>query len=205
MLLYRVIPWIPGARAGEPGHPLYVDAARQGAGRYDNPQHYRALYVAETAAGAVGERFGNDPIWTAPMLVVRIVEGAVSALATFEADPAPRVLDLDDASVLVELGLKPSEVAARNRARTQTLARSLWAARHGSLEGLRWWSYWHPQWHNQTLWAEPEADQAPWAGRLAIENLEELSLDHPALEQAAEIRGRPLAPSGIDLPGQGGE
>src|SRR5450756_1261968 len=65
--LFRVLPYLASARAGEPGHPLYVPPST-GAGRVDNPGRYGVLYVGDAAAGAVAEAFGWMPEWSALML-----------------------------------------------------------------------------------------------------------------------------------------
>jgi hypothetical protein len=85
--LYRVVPWLPDAEPGQPGHPLHVDASRQGGGRADNPRHYRALYLSETPQGAVGEVFGDLAVWSQEMFDVPGLTGSMRALATLRADP----------------------------------------------------------------------------------------------------------------------
>jgi len=77
MRLWRVT-WVdPGwgeLAAHEPFHPLYVPVDAQGAGRFDNPHLYAALYVAESPSGAVGETFGSSASWVA-VEVERTKEG----------------------------------------------------------------------------------------------------------------------------------
>lgn len=183
--LYRVIPWIADAGRGEPGHPLYVDTSRQGAGRADNPRHYQALYVSEAGPGAVGESFGDLSLWSEEMFVVPWLPGAVRSLVTFEADPSPAVLDLDDPSVLVARGIRPTEVVGRDRERTREIALSVWL--ENRWEGLRWWSWWRPSWRNQVLWA-PLNEPAPWP--LSVAAVEPLHLRHPAVLVAADVLRR---------------
>lgn len=183
--LYRVIPWLAAAEAGEPGHPLYVDVSRQGGGRADNPRHYQALYVSESAPGAVGEAFGDLAVWSEPMFAVPWLPGAVRALATFQADPPPTVLDLDDAAALLERGIKPTEVVGRDRERTREIALSAFFE-HRWL-GLRWWSWWRPTWRNQVLWGPPDA-VAPWT--LEVASVEPLDLHHSAVRVAADVLRR---------------
>lgn len=183
--LYRVVPWLPDAEPGQPGHPLHVDASRQGGGRADNPRHYRALYLSEVPQGAVGEVFGDLAVWSEEMFVVPWLPGAVRSLATLRADPPPEVLDLDDASVLVSLGVRPTEVVGRDRDRTQEIALSVWL--QGRWQGLRWWSWWRPVWRNQILWAPLDAPD-PWP--LEAISVEPLHLNHPAVRLAAEVLRR---------------
>ena len=183
--LFRVIPWLADAERGQPGHPLYVDVTRQGGGRADNPRHYQALYLSESAPGAVGEAFGDLATWSEAMFAVPWLPGAVRALATFQSDPPPAVLDLDDASVLVARGIKPTEVVGRDRARTQEIALS--AFLEDRWHGLRWWSWWRPVWRNQILWAPLDAAD-PWP--LAVVEAEPLHMRHPAVLVAAEVLRR---------------
>ncbi|MGH2750399.1 MAG: RES domain-containing protein [Actinomycetota bacterium] len=192
MLLYRVVPYAGDARPDEPGHPLFVDPARQGHGRADNPRHYAALYVSESAAGAVGEVFGDLIRWSSAMFEVPSF-GARRALATFDVDPAPRVLDLDDARVLLDLGLRPTAVVSRDRELTQEAALTVWL--RGEWEGLRWWSWWRPTWRNQTLWAPAAGARSWWwHERFAVTSIEPLTIDHPAVQVAADQLRRPLDP-----------
>lgn len=187
MLLYRVVPWVETAAPGEPGHPLYVDVTRQGGGRADNPRHCQALYLSESPQGAVGEAFGDLISWGAGMFAVPWLPGARRALATFEADPPPDVLDLGDARVLLDLNARPTDVVGRDRERTRELALSVWC-RH-RWDGLRWWSWWRPVWRNQILWAGLGAAD-PWP--LDVVHVEELHLGHEAIRVAAEFLRRRL-------------
>jgi hypothetical protein len=188
--LFRVIPWLPGAARGQPGHPLHVDPSRQGGGRADNPRHYQAFYVSETGPGAVGEVFGDLATWSQEMFIVPWLAGAVRALATFAADPPPAVLDLDDPAVLVERGIRPTEVVGRDRERTQEIALSAWL--ENRWQGLRWWSWWRPSWRNQILWAPLDATD-PWP--LEVVAVEPLHLQHAAVRVAAEVLRRRVEPS----------
>lgn len=179
------MPWLSEAERGQPGHPLYVDPSRQGGGRADNPRHYQALYLSESPQGAVGEVFGNLAVWSQEMFAVPWLTGASLALATLHADPPPEVLDLDDPSVLVTLGVKPTEVVGRDRERTQEIALSVWL--ENRWQGLRWWSWWRPAWRHQILWAPLDVAD-PWP--LTVAHVEPLHLQHPAVRLAAEMLRR---------------
>jgi hypothetical protein len=149
--LYRVLPYLRSARAGAPGHPMYVPTAT-GAARVDNPGQYDVLYLGDSAAGAMAEAFGWSPTWDATLFRgIPALPGSVRALATYELDDArAAVCDLDDARRLVELGLRPSDVVTRDRAVTQRWAGELFAARR--FAGVRWWSYYDPRWGSFGLW-----------------------------------------------------
>lgn len=178
--LYRVFPWLPEAKSGQPGHALFV--AGQGSGRIDNPDRYRVLYASDRPAGACAEVFDYKPIWNAGMLRgTPGLPGSVRALATIRSSDDTLLCDLDDAVRLVELGLRPSEVVTRDR----TVTRG-WALRifdEGRWGGIRWWSYYDPRWGSHGMWA---------FDALSVETVEALSLDHPALEEASAVLNRPI-------------
>lgn len=149
--LYRVLPYVPGARTGSPGHPMFVPSAL-GAGRVDNPGQYDVLYLGDTAAGAIAEAFGWASTWDASLFRgIPALPGSVRALATYDLDDARvSICDLDDAARLVELGLRPSQVVTRDRAVTQQWAARIYAQK--SLAGVRWWSYYDPRWGSYGVW-----------------------------------------------------
>ncbi|MGI8575192.1 MAG: hypothetical protein ACR2MA_07575 [Egibacteraceae bacterium] len=121
------------------------------------------------------------------MFAVPWLTGAGRALATFEVDPAPNVLDLDDPKALLALKAKPTDVLGRDRERTRELALTVWLTQRWA--GLRWWSWWRPGWRNQALWAELNATD-PWDLRLV--DVERLDTAHSAVRLAAEfLRRRP--------------
>lgn len=179
MLLYRVFPWLDRAGQGEPGHALHV-AERQGAGRVDNPDLYRVLYVSSAPAAAVAERFGTLTPWTPRMFLTPELPGSRKALATYELDDGVTVFDLDDTRALQELGLRPSQVVTRERAVTQRWAREIFSRRRAA--GVRWWSYYDPRWYAYALWERTG---------LRVRSVEPLDLDHPAVREAAEVLRRP--------------
>lgn len=180
--LFRVLPYLAGARRGHPFHPLFVPSST-GSGRVDNPDRYDVLYVGDSAAGAAAEAFGWLPTWDAGMLRGRpTIPGSVQALVEYEAaDAALSVCDLDDAERLVVLALRPSQVVTRDRAVTQA-----WAARifdGGGFAGVRWWSYYDPQWGSFGLWD---------VSGLRVREVSVLTLDHPAVVEAAGVLSRPV-------------
>lgn len=178
--LFRVLPHVAGARRGQPFHPLFVPAST-GSSRVDNPDRYRVLYVGDSAAGAVAEAFGWRPVWDQSMLRGRPgVPVSSQALVEYEADELS-VCDLDDAQRLVVLALRPSQVVTRDRAVTQA-----WAARvfdGGGFAGVRWWSYYDPQWGSLGIWD---------VSGLRVREVTVLTLDHPAVIEAAAVLNRPL-------------
>jgi hypothetical protein len=177
--LYRVLPWLAGARAGAAGHPLHR-ASRQGAGRVDNPEHYAVLYVSDAAAGAVAEAFGNHAVWTPMLLLGRPdLPGSVRALATFDVARI-ETLDLDDARRLVERELRPSAVVARDRAVTQSWALRVYREKRWA--GIRWWSHYDSRWGSFGFWD---------VSRLKLVDIVPLAPEHSALAEAASALSRP--------------
>ena len=171
MRLYRVFPHNPRAATEEPGGALFSPFG--GASRIDNPQLYRVLYAAFEAECAIAELFGAIPAWTAEMLVH--ASGYRYVLATLEAPDEPPLWNMDDAEHLAQLHLKPSDVVKRDRERTQA-----WAERVFSMKryrGIRWWSYYSPQWTSCGLWD---------VTGVSVQAVEQLAIDSPALVAAAE-------------------
>lgn len=179
MLLYRVFPWVDGAAAGEPGHPLYIPP--QGKHRIDNPDHYSVLYASDAAAGAVAEQFGTLSEWAPSMLRgLPALPGSAFAVVSLDLPDHVAVCDMDDPARLVELGLRPSQVVTRERAVTQA-----WALRvyeEGRWGGVRWWSYYDPRWASHGIWD---------LGAVTVAAVEVLDAAHPAVVEAAEVLGRP--------------
>jgi hypothetical protein len=170
--LFRVCPHDPSAPRGTPGHPLFVPAI-QGAGRLDNADLYEVLYVADAPEAAVAERFGNLAVWTDAMLAPpRSLSRGAMSLVEYDAEKV-RVQDLDDASELVRLSLRPSEVVTRDRARTQRWAAGIW--RENRWDGIRWWSYYASHWGSFGLWTH---------SKLRVSSVTPLSRSHPAVVAA---------------------
>lgn len=187
MLLYRVFPWLPDAKAGEPGHPSYLHRP-QGHGRFDNPTEYDAWYLAAEASGAVGETFGDLPEWTPVMFSFPFLPGAERALGIYEVSDDLPVLNLDDAATLLDRGLRPSQVVSRNRADTQgwalKIAEEIDASGRQKWQGVRWWSYHRPHWTLYCLWG-----QIP-----RCVEVQTLSVEHPAVVDASKSLGRRIRP-----------
>jgi hypothetical protein len=176
--LYRVFPWLATAAAGEPGHPAFVP--RLGAGRIDNPDSYLTLYLSDGPGGACAEAFFFKSAWGSSIFRgLPGLPGSVQAITTFELDPEVMICDLDDASRLLELRLRPSQIVTRDRKVTQAWALRIF--REGRWGGIRWWSYYDPRWGSHGIW-RTEA--------LSVIGVEPLTLDHPAIAEAADVLNR---------------
>lgn len=108
--------------------------------------------------------------------------GAMRVVAEYELADTTQVLDLDDVVGLAELGIRPSEVVTRDRAVTQAWA--LRAYRRDRWAGIRWWSYYDARWYSYGLW--------DIAG-LRFREVHALSIEQPALLEAASVLKRPIA------------
>jgi hypothetical protein len=175
-VLFRVFGWLPDT----PPEPLRVPRDRQGGGRHDDPDRYTALYLAREAVGAVAEAiqaFRGQELSAAALVRP---DGARRSLATIDDAGLPPLLDLDDPSVLVARGLRPSGVATGQRRVTQRIARDTYER---GAPGLSWWSTLEASWTNVTLFAERLERLPP------LVEATPLSLDHPALVEAAERLG----------------
>jgi hypothetical protein len=181
LTLYRCFAWNRRARPGQPDSPLWFPRVFQGDGRHDNPDVYGCLYLTDReASGAVEQlaRFRGQRL-IEPMLVRRELPLAVAAVEL--ADDA-ELVDLDDPVVLRRRRLRPSLVATRERSVTQSQALAVY--RDTEAAGLRWWSIFESQWANHTIF-----DRV--GQRLAVQDVRALSLDDPAVVEAAEFLGLP--------------
>lgn len=103
------------------------------------------------------------------------------SLATLEAPDAMELVDLDDPQTLAAEAMRPSEVATRDRTRTQLQAADLHAG-HPGAGGLRWWSTLESLWLNVTLF-----DRA--LGELEVVDVRPLGLGDPLVDEAAGVLG----------------
>ena len=185
MLVHRVFPCLPSASAGEPGHPLYEHHPQRG-GRIDHPDYY-VWYTSPQPEAAIGETFGNLGTWDASMFDVPFIPGARRALGIYRLPDDLRILDLDDPAQLLRLGLRPSQVVARNLAVTQAWGHRIWSERDPHQpssrrwQAVQWWSYHRPVWTVLASWERP-----------ALVEVEPLDLSHRAVREAAEALIRPL-------------
>jgi hypothetical protein len=174
--LFRVFLYHAKSEADEPGGALYVPS--QGGGRIDNPTAYSALYLSDSAAGAVAEAFGRFPEWTLSMLEgIPGLPRSVRALARYrydDSDNAAPVCNLDDPKQLLALGLRPSDVVSRDYIRTRAWARRIYDEK--SWAGVRWWSYYEPAWSSFGLWDIRD---------LVVAQVTPLRLDNQALVEAS--------------------
>ena len=179
MIAYRAFPWDPAAARSEPGGALWIPRRHQGAGRHDNPSRFGCLYASESETGVVAEalaRFQNAGPLT-PGSLRR--NGLALALARLELPDEAEVIDLDSPRVLGREKLRPSQIATRERARTQADASALYA-RHPDAVALRWWSTLESSWLNLTIFGRGRL-------RIRLREVRAIQLGDPAVAEAAEI------------------
>jgi hypothetical protein len=100
--------------------------------------------------------------------------GARRRLGTYRFDETTHpLLDLDDARVLADRGLRPTYVVIRERPRTQQMAADIYSEHRWA--GVQWWSYYRPQWTVVALWA---------ADNLTVASVDDVA-GQPALDEAA--------------------
>ena len=177
MILYRCFAWDEAAQPSERDGPLWCPRIFQGEGRHDNPEVYGCFYLADRAVSCVVEqlaRFRGQRL--SPPLLRR--RGLPLALADLELAEDAELVDLDNPVVLRRERLRPSRVATREREVTQPQARALFD-RHPQAAGLRWWSTFEALWMHVTVF-----DRA--ARRLRLQNVRALTLDDPAVVEAAQ-------------------
>ncbi len=181
MILWRLVPWRAQASPAQPGGALWFPRELQGFGRHDNPDRYGCLYVSHDPVSAVAEALA--PFRASGTLSQGMLEraGLPLALARLELDDRARLVDLDDPRVLVSSGLRPSLVATRARAVTQAYAARLFDGTPDAV-GLRWWSTLEASLINFTLF-----DRV--APHLSVGDVDQLTLAHPTVVEAAELLG----------------
>lgn len=84
-------------------------------------------------------------------------------------------IDLDDATVAVARGLRPTEVVGHNREPTRQVAADRFL---DGIREIRWWSWWCPEWRDRVLMA-PLADTDPFAAWVTVTQVEQLTLAWP--------------------------
>lgn len=103
------------------------------------------------------------------------LEGSERRIGVYQFDETTNpLLNLDDAGVLLERHLRPTDVVIRNRPKTQQIAGDVFDDKRWA--GIQWWSYHRPQWSLTALWAAPN---------LTVRSVEPIR-GHAALDEAAD-------------------
>ena len=188
MELFRVTAHDPRADEGQPGHPRYIYPL-QTIGRWDNADIYRAIYLAHTPEGAIGEAFGNLASWGDAMFETPYLPSARRALVTFSAPDDLPLLDLDNADELAVRALRPSQIVIPNPPFTQAIAKMAYhemaAPGKRRYSGITWWSRQYPGWSNVMLWFPIDVEP-----KLEVIAIDHLTMAHPAVVAAAKVLPR---------------
>ena len=159
---WRVFPWNAQAPPGAPYTPEFIlPAGVQTGGRFDlgaSPTLYLALEDPahalsevlqslrgrrEVRAGHLRRKARGKPGIFHPLAVVETWVDAV----LYRALP-----DLGNPKTLVRFGIRPDDLASRDRAVTQQISRTLHNER--GLPGFRWWSAFKGDWHACVLFLD---------------------------------------------------
>ena len=192
-VLWRAFPWDRTAPDGAPFSLRSVAPGfRQNYGRFDQHGSPSVLYLAQTPAHAVAEvlrglkRHPADPADRH-----RIVEddlrtpGHPRAVVSVRlpAQVADAVPDFARGEVLARYGVRADELCSRDRRVTQAAARSI-HEHPDQVPGFFWWSALHGDWHVVLLYLDRVGIDA-----LAFGEPEVLTMEHPAVAEAAEVLG----------------
>jgi len=148
--LWRVFPWEPGAAAGEPFSPTYINPCQKD-GRYDLNGHPLILNLADSPAHAIAEqiqerhgrslRAGDLTESGRPLAIVR-----VSIEKGWKAIP-----DLSLPRALNRFSCRPDQLMSHDSKCSQRLSRRL--HRRG-VPGFRVWSALSGDWHCTVLFMD---------------------------------------------------
>ncbi len=100
-------------------------------------------------------------------------------MARFRIPDDAAICNLDDPALLEKLGLRPSDIVSRDYVRSRAWARRIFEQRRWV--GVRWWSYYDPQWSSFGLWN---------ISRLKLEDVKFLRLDDADLREAGRTIAR---------------
>jgi hypothetical protein len=176
--LWRVFPWEPAAREGEPFSPGYINPIQR-MGRYDLGGRPLILNLAESRAHAIAEQIqGRHGRWLRkadlresgrPLAVVQVrIRAQESAIP-----------DLSLPGALHRLGCRADHLMSRDPRCSQRLSRRL--HRRG-LAGFRVWSALSGDWHTTVLFMDRTANLSIGFGRPR-----RLTLRSPGLAHAARV------------------
>lgn len=172
---WRVFPWDPAAKPGEPFSSSYI-YPNQGSGRFDlRDPAVPVLYLAETAVHAIAEklqRFRGQRLDRHDLKE----SGRALALVECKIPSMAKIVDLCDPAVLVKHAIRPDVLASRDFRNTQTMARAL---HQQGYRGLRWWSALSGDWHTIVLFMDRIGGSDIEYGKPEV-----ITLTHPLVKEA---------------------
>lgn len=180
MGLWRVFPFDPEARPGEPFSKTHVPSSG-GSGRFDLG-FAPVLYLAEDPEHAVGEKIARYR--QAPLKANHLKEyGHQLGIVEVKISPpaSAKILDLCAPASQLEIGIRSDQIAARDTSETQAIAQIIYDRDYS---GLRWWSAFIGEWHTVVVFLDKISSK-----QIRFGSVEILGLDHPAVQKAAEVLG----------------
>jgi len=175
--LYRVLYFLEGVAPTDKGGVLYVPAQNT-PGRINNPGVYEAFYAGDSGAGVCAEVFyrGKYRIAWSDAMLAPLPNGSRRVLAWYDFPDDLPVCNLNDPKELLARKLRPSDVITRDYNVTQEWALRIFNERRYA--GVSWWSYCDARWRTYGLWDR---------SNVTAFGLEDLSLKHPAMIEAAGV------------------
>jgi hypothetical protein len=167
MPFWRVFPWDPHAADGAPFSARYVPpAGSQTGGRFDMG-HPPVLFLAQDPAHALTEllqAFRGTSLTPEHLLRADPNQpGTYHPLAPVETRRPQGVEtglpNLADPAVLVELDIRPDQLASHDRSVTQAISRRVHSAPAG-YPAFRWWSALTGEWHVTVLFLDRVSPEA---------------------------------------------
>jgi hypothetical protein len=194
MPFWRMFPWDPHAPDGAPFSIRYLPpAGTQTGGRFDlgDPP---VLYLAQDATHALTELlhgFRGTPLLREHLLRPDpTVPGTYHPLSLVEAQlprgMEARLPDLADPAVLVDLDIRPDQLASHDRTVTQAISRRVHASRAG-YPGFRWWSALTGEWHVTVLFMDRVDPRS-----IEYTSPDPLEIVSPAVQAAARFLRMPI-------------
>jgi hypothetical protein len=191
-VLWRAFPWDREAPEGGPFSVRSVAPPHmQNYGRFDLNGRPSVLYLAQTPAHAVAEVLRGLKRNPADPLRHRLSPGDLTGAGhpravvpvRLPARLADRVPDFGCGETLERFGVRADELSSRERRVTQAAARRIHRHADG-VPGFCWWSAFHGDWHVLLLFLDRAGlDVLEWGAP------EILTVDHPAVREAAEVLG----------------
>ena len=176
--LWRVFPFDPAAQAGEPFSPSYI-TPNQTSGRFDLAGQPLVLNLAESPGHAVAEQIQQRHGQRLEPADLSEDGKCLAVVEVTVAAESSSIADLCEPRELIRYGCRPDELMSRHVACTQSLSRRLYEA---GPRGFRVWSALTGDWRCTVLFM----DRIPM-GSIVFGEPTMLTLDHPAVAEAAEV------------------
>lgn len=122
----------------------------------------------------------------APFSVRYLPPAGAQTGGRFDLGDPPVLYLAQDPAVLVELDIRPDQLASHDRTVTQAISRRVHAAKAG-YPGFRWWSALTGEWHVSVLFMDRVDPR-----EIEYTSPEPLEIGHPAVQAAARFLRMPI-------------